>query len=104
MWTTRVPGRSAATAAASVVLPEPAGPSTQTSRPAPSVGARRSATSISRAAASWMLLTRSEREAVAAVGRHRLDDPVAGQQVGGAGVLEQLTGLGVPEPHQVADR
>ena len=88
--------------AASVVLPDPAGPSTHTSRPAPSVGG----------AAEHELERRRRRPscpgspgvAGAAVGRHRLDDLVAAQQVHDVDVLGDLAGLGVPEPHQLADQ
>jgi hypothetical protein len=40
---------------------------------------------------------------VAAVGLDPVDERDAGQQVDVVGVLEDLAGLRVPEPHQVAD-
>src|SRR3954453_8482428 len=90
MWTTWAPVRSA-TAAPSVVLPDPAGPSTATSRPAPTVGARDAASATTSRAVS-------EGEAVATVGEDLLGEPGAGEQLDGVGVLEQLAGLGVAEP------
>ncbi|MDX6360988.1 MAG: hypothetical protein QOH37_4042, partial [Nocardioidaceae bacterium] len=41
---------------------------------------------------------------VATVGPDLLGEPGAGEQLDGVGVLERFAGLGVPEPHQVADR
>src|SRR6188474_2737614 len=103
MWITRASGRRAATAAASVVLPEPAGPSTQTSRPSPRVGGRASRSDTTTDAASCGPRTGSEGQAMAAVRRDRLDEPVPVEQLDGVRVLERLAGLRVPEPHQVAD-
>ena len=49
-WTTTAPSTDAPIAPASVVLPDPAGPSTHTSRPGPSVGGAASTRSHDRAA------------------------------------------------------
>src|SRR6188768_3296654 len=103
MWTTRAPGRRPATEAASVVLPDPAGPSTHTSRPSPSVGGRSSASASTTAAASGVATFGSEGEAMAAVRRDGVDEGAPVEQLDSCRVLERLAGLRVPEPHEVAD-
>ncbi len=69
--------RARPSASASVVLPEPAGPSTHSSRPAPSVAGR------DRASASTVEHEplASEGVSVAAIGRHHVDEGAPGEQV-----------------------
>src|SRR5215213_9168521 len=93
-WTTWAPVR-AAISAPSVVLPDPAGPSTHTSRPGPSVAGLDEASATTRSATS-------EGEPVPTVGLDLLDEAGTGQQLHRVRVLEGLAGLGVPEPHEVA--
>ena len=91
---------SEAISAARVVLPDPAGPSTQISLPLPSVGGRDRASSRTSLGVAHGRVTSVP---AAPVRRHLVDERVTGQQSHGVGVLEQLAGLRVPEPHQVAD-
>src|SRR3954469_17357341 len=80
---------------ARVVFPDPAGPSTQMSLPPPSVGGRERVRSRTRDAPEGL--------STPAVARDRVHELVARQQVDGVGVLEELAGLRVAEPQQVAD-
>ena len=102
-WTTTTSSAAASSASASVVLPEPAGPSMQTSRPGPERRRRRAGPARARQLAATWGQTDVRRQVAAAVGRDHLGDRLAADQVHVADVLEQLARLGVPEPHQVAD-